>query len=147
MSSPDFYAVRHELAATVLTPFVTTGTLHVAYPYRPISLSGVSPCAWLEEFGWRTLLPAAPFGQYDVAFAIILAVNRLAHATETAHAIFDNVRRDILNVITSPDIHYTSFEALIIPSGEFAPTTPDIIDGVQYLTCRIPVYAVNVSCN
>lgn len=143
MTAPNFKAIREEIGA--LLGAVTD--LQAAYDYRPVQLHGISPVVWVEDLGFRGYLPAARYGQFDAAYAVVVAVNLSSHGAQSGADVFDDARQAVVSKITALDVDYTNFEALQIPEGEFAPTRADLIDGVQYLTQRIPVLALDVTCS
>lgn len=145
MASPDFKLVRNEIS-DMFDELVTAGQVVANLPHRPLSLNGSSPVIGLADGGFRPLLAAASFGQYDLGYVVTVFVNQQAHGAAAAADHFDDVRKAAVAIITDLARVYINFEALEMPSGQWALTYPEIIDGIQYLVGEIPVIALNVVC-
>lgn len=145
MSSPDFSAVRNEIAA-LFDDLVDDGVAAQNLPYLPLALSGQSPIISVEDAGFRSVLAAMNPGVFDLAYRIMVRVNRSAHGAADAQDVFDDVRAEIIDIVTNPQQIYTNFEALEIPNGQPANVFYEIYDGQQYIAGEIPVLALNVIC-
>ncbi|HIP70551.1 MAG TPA: hypothetical protein EYH05_04060 [Anaerolineae bacterium] len=144
MSSPDFSAVRNEISD--LFDSMVGDSIAENIAYMPLALSGKSPVVSTEDAGWRSLLAAMNPGQFDLAYRVMVRVNREAHGAARAADVFDDVRQAIIEKVTDLTLSFTNFAALEIPNGQPAPTYIEIHDGLQYLVGEIPVVAIEVNC-
>jgi len=144
MSSPDFEGVRKEISA--LFDRLAPGMVAENLAYMPLALQGKSPVISTEDAGFRSFLAAMNPGQFDLAYRVMVRVNREAHGAAAAQTRYDVIRRQIVEIVTDPRLVFTHFEAVEIPNGQPGDTFIEIIDGVQYLTGFVPVVALNVVC-
>lgn len=141
MASPDFSAVRLEISG--LFDGLVGVSIQQNLPYRPLTLGGRSPVVATEDQGFRGFLPHGDISEYDLGYAVAVYVNREAHGADAAASVYDAVRQALLTIITDRDASYMSFDAPELPSGQWALTQLELIDGIQYLVGRIPVIALN----
>jgi hypothetical protein len=141
---PDFEGVRKEVSGLFDRLVPTMAAENV--PYTPLDLGGSSPIISVEDAGFRSILAAANPGQYDLAYRVMVRVNRSGHGAATANDMFDDVRREIISIVTDYRLSFVHFEALEIPNGQGGETFFEVEDGQQYLTGFIPVVALNVIC-
>lgn len=141
MGSPNFAAVRAEISA--LFESLVGVTIQGNVAHRPLSLSGRSPVVATEDQGFRGFLPHGDVSEYDLGYAVAVYVNREAHGAGEAATVYDDVRQAVLTILTDRDASYTNFDALELPSGQWALTQLELIDGIQYLVGRIPIIALN----
>lgn len=145
MASPNFNDVRQEISALFdrLVPSQVAENLS----YAPLMLQGQSPVVSVEDAGFRSLLASMNPGSFDLAYRVMVRVNRQAHGAEDAAERYDIIRRQIIDIVTDPRLPFAHFEALEIPNGQNGDTFFELIDGVQYLSGFVPVVALNVVCS
>lgn len=145
MASPDFEGTRKEISA--LFARLVPGAVMVNLAYMPLAVKGQSPVISVEDAGFRSLLAAMNPGQFDLAYRVMVRVNREAHGAAEAADRFDAVRRMVVDIVTDPRLVFDHFEALEMPNGQAGETFIEVIDGVQYLSGFVPVVALNVICD